>query len=65
MKILVINQIGTNRVINSNFVPRIGDSVDLFYSPLPRVTCVVAWPNDVRLREVGIEEKIDVIIIVG
>lgn len=63
MNILVISQVGKHEVINSDFVPRVGDKIDLFYEPLPEVTQVVAWPSNERLKAIGLNQhEIDAIV---
>lgn len=66
MKILVINAFGNAEKILSDFVPRIGDKVDMFCTPMPTVTEVLAWPTKERLAEFGpYYENLDVIITVN
>ena len=50
MKLLVISEYGQSKVVTSDILPRIGDSVDLFYSPLPKVSVVVLWPSEDKLE---------------
>ena len=64
LKILVINQYGHNEIKESKFIPRVGDGVDMFYEPLPKVTAVVAWPSADRLSALGIDTPIDAIVTV-
>jgi len=57
MKLLIINKFGDNKLINGEFVPRIGDTIDLFYVPLPVVSKVVCFPSSERLSEIGVFDK--------
>lgn len=65
MNILVVNGYGKYEILASDFVPRIGEKVDLFYEPLPSVTSVVAWPTRERLNALKINDDIDAIITVS
>ena len=52
MKILIIDQYGNNtKIKDADIIPRIGDSLDIFYDPLPKVTKVVLYPKKERLKE--------------
>lgn len=65
MKVLVINQFGNGQIVTTDFVPRVGDRIDMFYEPLPTVTGVVAWPSEARLKTLkadGFSERIEAII---
>lgn len=63
MKLLVINQLGSGVVKNSDFLPRVGDHVDMFGLPPPRVTSIILWPTDSRLEDLRwAGRKIDAII---
>lgn len=53
MTILIVNEFGQTAVRESEFLPRIGDKIDLFYEPLPTVTGVVAWPSPERIKALG------------
>lgn len=53
MKILVINQFGENKIIDSNVVPNIGTQVDMFYKPYPVVSAVLMWPTIATLDGLG------------
>jgi hypothetical protein len=52
MKILVLDSLGSIEVVDSEFLPRVGDKVDMFYEPLPTVTSVVVWPTKKRLKQI-------------
>ena len=66
MKILVVDEFGNAEKILSDFVPRIGDKVDVFCTPIPTVTEVWAWPTKERLAELGSHyQDLDVIITVN
>lgn len=64
MRLLIINSFGQSESKDSDCVPSIGDSVDMFYSPLPIVTSVVWWPSLDRLQALGITIHYDAIITV-
>ena len=51
MKIIIVNhQYGKCSVRNNcDFVPRVGDHIDIFYDPPPVVTKVIAYPGKRRL----------------
>ena len=55
MKILVINQFGRKEVKDSDFLPRVGDKVDMFQNPLPTVFEVVCWPSKEQIKDFGFE----------
>tara|TARA_R110000850_G_scaffold217964_1_gene343540 strand:- start:491 stop:697 length:207 start_codon:yes stop_codon:yes gene_type:complete len=63
-KILVINQFGKGEIKDSDFLPRVGDKVDMFYEPLPTVTQVVMWPSKERLSALKHNSFLDVIAII-
>lgn len=67
MKVLVINQFGDNKIVTTDFIPRTGDKVDVFYEPMPSVISVVAWPSKGRLKAVqadGFSDRIEAIVVV-
>lgn len=64
MKILIIDFAGRNKIVDSDFIPRIGDRVDMFYEPSPTVNCVLCWPSLGRLRELKIDVHVDAIVTV-
>jgi hypothetical protein len=67
MKIAVISVIKKSGVIKySDSVPRVGESVQMFYTPMPKVTDVVWWPNDSDLKVLMMNsaESADVDVIV-
>jgi hypothetical protein len=45
MKILFISECGEALFKFSEFLPRIGDKVDIFYRPYPTVTSVLLYPS--------------------
>ncbi len=63
MKILVINKYGQNKVLDSDIIPRVGDVVDMFYHPLPKVNSVLLWPSDETLKNLNCE-GLDISVIV-
>lgn len=66
MNILIIAENGENKVIlDTNFVPRVGDIVDIFCNPRPKVEIVLLYPSEETLRSLETDTKIDVIVTVG
>lgn len=67
MRLLILSGNGNSGIIESNFVPRIGDKVDMFYKPFPTVTHVLCWPSDDLLASRGtyVSSDIDAIITVN
>lgn len=49
---------------NVSFIPRVGDNIDGFYSPLPTVKNVIVFPTYETLSELGCisSDKIDAIV---
>lgn len=50
------------KVVRGNFVPRVGDEVDMWHRPFPRVTNVIAFPTAELLKEFDGAEDVDAII---
>lgn len=46
MKILFVNEFGQSELKETEILPRIGDNVDMFYKPYPKVTSVLLYPNE-------------------
>lgn len=65
MKILIINKFGENRYIETDILPRIGDNVDMFYKPCPKVDSVTLYVSIDTLKTLGINEKVDAIVTVA
>ena len=62
MNILILNELGKNLVMEDvPFIPRVGDSIDVFYRPLPIVKRVVCFPSVETLKDCP-EPCIDAII---
>lgn len=51
MLILIINGFGQCKTRDSDFIPRVGDKIDMFYKPFPVVTSVTHWPSDETLKD--------------
>lgn len=64
MRLLIISAHGNTTTKICDFLPRIGDNIDSFYSPLPIVKKVVLWPSKERLADYGISTNFDAIIMV-
>lgn len=66
MQILIINQFGNGEVKTVNFIPRVGDRIDMFYSPSPTVTGVLCYPSKSTLESVKAGNlQIDAIVTCG
>jgi hypothetical protein len=70
MKIVFISEFGKACIKSTEILPRIGDSVDMFYKPSPKVLSVLLYPTIDTLK--SLETKgfdgvgaIDAVIIVG
>ena len=55
MKLLIINGLGNGEIKESDFIPRVGEKVDMFYHPMPTVSQVVNWPSKEVLKQVNAE----------
>jgi len=44
-KVLIVNEFGNNEVVNLPIIPRIGDTLPLFYKPWPKVQIVCLLPE--------------------
>lgn len=51
MKILICSKFNDTELIDSSFVPRIGENVDLFYKPMPTVVKVICHPSDETVKQ--------------
>ena len=68
MKILIASKFNDIEVIDSSFVPRNGEIVDLFYKPMPKVVKVICHPSDETLKEFtlcNLAFKIEAIVFVA
>jgi len=64
MKVIVLSKLANKSVfMKGDFIPRIGDTVDLFYEPLPKVIGVILYPTKERLKQLKISD-INVVAIV-
>lgn len=65
MKILIVSELaGKCEVVSVNFIPRVGDLIDRFYTPYPKVSQVIALPSDELIKASGATcTDIDAIII--
>lgn len=55
MKIAILDSLQKSYEVESHHVPRIGDRIDLGYSPAPQVNDVVWWPKQKEIIGKGIE----------
>lgn len=56
MKILIIETVINEAVIKTvQSIPRIGERIDLFYSPFPTVKDVVNLPSQATLENLGVK----------
>lgn len=62
MKVLFVTKYGQNCFKDLSFIPRLGDSMDLFYRPYPKVTAVLLFPTLTTLAELGVTDHIDAVI---
>ena len=60
MKVLFVDVFGNQEIEDCCGVPRIGDTIPLFYEPYPKVTNVIWFPEKVSPILVG--KNIDVMI---
>lgn len=44
-------------------LPRVGDRVDMFYSPAPKVVDVIFWPSKYTLNAVGCADDVIAVVI--
>ncbi len=66
MNILVLNDYCENKVISVEHIPRIGERVDMFCEPLPRVKDIINYPRKERLEILKAEKlNIAAIVVVG
>jgi hypothetical protein len=54
----------TKVLYDVSFIPRVGDTIDMFYYPLP-IIHVVAYPTEETLKSLGcnISDKFDAIVL--
>lgn len=64
MKILFITELGLHKTIESNFIPRIGDNVEMFFKPNPKVESVLHYPSEETLKGIA-STDVEVIIAVS
>jgi hypothetical protein len=59
MKILIVSELAGQMVLKEvNVIPRQGDYIDMFYTPIPKVTKVILYPSPKTLKQVDIESRI-------
>lgn len=46
MKIAIICMYGNYRIIETQILPRVGDRIDMFYTPRPVVNSVLLYPSN-------------------
>lgn len=61
-KILIMNQLKQTEVVNLPAIPRVGDTVPLFYNPAPKVTIVCFLPEKLMPELEG--KNIDAVVCV-
>lgn len=60
MKILIIETVINKAVIKTvQSIPRVGERIDLFYSPLPIVKDIVNLPTQATLEAMGIKSGVN------
>ena len=62
MILLIVSAHGHTEVKNTSILPRVGDQVDLFYKPMPKVTGVCLFPSPETLG--GVAAHVDALITV-
>jgi len=64
MNVLYVNPIGGVDIKeNTSILPRVGDSVDLYYNPYPKVSAVLLHPTSDTLGKLGLVNiSIDAIV---
>ena len=62
MIIIIVSRFGHSEVKDTSILPRIGDTVDLFYNPMPKVTAVCLFPSSETLA--GVVGHVDALITV-
>jgi hypothetical protein len=59
MKILIVSEFAGQIVLKEvNVIPRQGDYIDIFYTPIPKVTKVILYPSPATLKQVDTEKRI-------
>lgn len=65
MKIAIIHStFGKINIRDTNFVPRVGDSIELWYHPFPVVRRIIAFPSLKTLDELKIPSSVEVLVFV-
>lgn len=65
MKLLITTPHGQAQIRTTDIFPRLGDNIDVFYRPYPKVMNVVLYPSTSLTKlAVGDKTKIDAIITV-
>lgn len=59
-KVLIINKFGKSKTNDMDYIPRIGDTIPIFYQPWPKVIKVIWFPEKALPELKG--KHIDVII---
>ena len=68
MKILIIETVINKAVIKTvQSIPRIGERVDLFYSPFPTIKDIVNLPTQSTIKSLGVTtgDKIDAVLFIN
>lgn len=61
MRILFVDEMGNNVLMETDILPRVGDKVDMFCRPFPVVKNVLLFPSKELLEEFEINE-VDAIV---
>ncbi len=65
MKILIVNNFGKGKVKDTDILPSLGHSIDMFYRPHPIVKSVLLWPSEETLKGIACDvNDIDAIVTV-
>lgn len=62
MRILFITDMGKNKIMETNILPRAGDKVDMFWHPYPVVTQVLLYPSKETMELFGLNGHLDAIV---
>lgn len=66
--IVYSNLANSHKIVQCKQIPRIGDCIDFFYMPAPKVLNVVFWPSSETIRKITghetLMDNIEAIVIV-
>jgi hypothetical protein len=59
--IFISSRAGMTEIKNTDILPRIGDKVDMFYMPLPKVVDVILYPSLETTKQLVFKEEVDLV----